>query len=71
VAVLGTTDTTNSDVFEISSQSTAVPVTAGAHTLLLQATECGNAMASVNGSNLMTLFVPFGNSGGQGALSGR
>ena len=27
VAVLGTTDTTNSDVFEISSQSTAVPVT--------------------------------------------
>jgi|SoiMethySBSTD1v2_1073268.scaffolds.fasta_scaffold395211_2 hypothetical protein len=71
VAVSGTTDTTNTDVFEISSQSTAVPVTAGAHTLVLQATECGNAMAFVDGSNVMTLFVPFGNSGSQGALSGR
>jgi hypothetical protein len=69
--VLGTTDTTNDDVFEISSQSTARPVTAGAHALALQGRECGNGMANILGSNLMTLFVPFGNSGGQGALSGR
>ena len=70
-AVLGTTDTTNDDVFEISSQTTAQPVTAGAHALTLQAQECGNAMATILGSNVMTLFVPFGNAGGQGILSGR
>jgi hypothetical protein len=32
---------------------------------------CSSGLATIQGSSVMTLFVPFGNDGGQGALSGR
>jgi hypothetical protein len=61
----------SADRYDRSQQSFATPVTAGAHTVKLQARECASGLAVIAASNVMTLFVPFGNDGGQGALSGR
>jgi hypothetical protein len=64
-------DTTSADSFGINSQSGAVPVAAGPHTVTVRGRECGSGLAFVQVLQLTTLFVPFDNDGGQGALSGR
>lgn len=54
---------------EGSAQATgATPVSAGSHTVDVQASQCGIGTAFIVNQSITTLFVPFGNNGNQGAL---
>jgi hypothetical protein len=62
----------NCDEGRTTTLATAVPVTAGSHTVALQiaksATTAGAGGAFIGGVAITTLFVPFGNAGTQGVL---